>query len=95
MDCNMLSFNCNGLRSYGFIDNYLNSENCDIMFICEHWLTAQELASFKRRFNGDNRWTHTKSGVNAEELLFGRPDGGVGFIANRRKNITYKPLLVD
>jgi len=55
MDFNMLSFNCKGLKfSYDFIDNYRNSENCDIMFVCKHSLTAQERASFKQRFNGDN-----------------------------------------
>jgi len=92
----MLSFNCKSLKSsYGFIDNYLNSENCDIMFVCEHWLTAQESASFKQRFNDDNRWTHMKSSVNTEELLVGRLYGGIGFIANRLKNITYKSLFVD
>ncbi|KAK2144805.1 hypothetical protein LSH36_729g01005 [Paralvinella palmiformis] len=85
-----------GLKSYyGVIDNYLNSKNCDIMFVCEHWLTEQELASFKLRFSGDNRRTHMKSSVNTEELLVGRLHCGVGFIANRLKNITYKSLLVD
>jgi hypothetical protein len=36
-----------------------------------------------------------KSSVNAEELLIGRPHGGIGFIANRQKNITYKPITID
>ena len=33
-----------------------------------------------------------KSSVDPEELLVGRPYGGVGFIANKVKNIIYKPL---
>ena len=36
-----------------------------------------------------------KYSVDPEELLVGRPYGGVGFIANKVKNITYKPLHVD
>ena len=36
-----------------------------------------------------------KSNVNTEELLVVRQQGRVGFIVNRLKNITYKPLLVD
>ena len=63
------------------------------MFVCEHWLTEQELASFKQRFSGDNRWTHMQFNVNTEELLVGCPHGGVGFIVNRLKNITYKPAI--
>ena len=63
--------------------------------MCEHWLTEKELASFKQRFIGDNRWTRVKSNVNTKELLVGRPNGGIGFIANRLKYITYKPLMTD
>ena len=36
-----------------------------------------------------------KSSVDAEELITGRPHGGIGFIANRVRGITYKPLNVD
>ena len=47
----MLSFNCKDLKSFcGVIDNYLNSGKCDIMFVCEHWLTEQELGSFQHLF---------------------------------------------
>jgi hypothetical protein len=52
----VFSFNCKGFKSsYGLIDDYLNNKNCDLMFVCEHWLTAQELAAYKQCFNASNR----------------------------------------
>ena len=36
-----------------------------------------------------------KSSIDPEEFLAGQPYGGIGFVANRVKNITYKPLMID
>ena len=89
------SYNCKGLKSsYVTIDSDMLS-NCDLLFICEHWLTAYEVLAFKNRFNESNRrWVHMKSSINVDEQLIGRPHGGIGFIGNRIPNITYKPLYI-
>jgi hypothetical protein len=36
-----------------------------------------------------------KSSIDPEQLLVGRPYGGIGFIANKVKDITYKPMHVE
>ena len=72
-----------------------DTNNGDIVFVCEHWLTQHEIACFKQRSSDHDRWTNMKSSIDAEELLTGRPHGGIGFIANRVKGITYKPISVD
>ena len=96
MDFSVCSFNCKGLKSsYGLIDNILNDNNCDLLFVSEHWLTTHELSGFNSQLIDNNKWTHMKSSIDPEEILTGRPHGGIGFIANRVPGISYKPLIVD
>ena len=83
------------MSSYGLIDKMTDTNNGDIVFVCEHWLTQHDIACFKQRSSDHDRWTYMKSSIDAEELLTGRPHGGIGFIANRVKGITYKPISVD
>ena len=73
----------------------IDTDNGDIVFVCEHWLTQHEIACFKQRSSDHDRWTYMKSSVDAEELSTGRPHGGIGFIANRVRDVTYKPLNVE
>jgi hypothetical protein len=62
------------------------------MFLCEHWLTVQELSIFNDRFKKSNMWTNLKSSVDPETVLIGRPHGGIGFIAKRIDDIVYKSI---
>ena len=75
------------------VDTMIDTDNGDIVFVCEHWLTQHEIACFKQRSSDHDRWTYMKSSVDAEQLLTGRPHGGIGFIANRVRGIRYKPLM--
>ena len=77
------------------IDNFLQGSECDIIFVSEHWLTENEIASFRQRFTLNNRWMHMKSSINPEEILVGRPHGGIGFIAKRREDVVYRPIIID
>jgi len=36
-----------------------------------------------------------KSSVDAESVLEGRPDGGIGWICNKTNNVTYKGIDID
>ncbi len=40
-------------------------------------------------------WSHMKSSIDPEEVLQGRPYGGVGFICKRIQGLIYKPIEVD
>ena len=93
---NILSYNCKGFKSsFSTIDYFLNEQNCDIAFVCEHWLTEQEIAGFKYSFNSNNIWVDMKSSMNQEEMLTGRPYGGIGFVAKCLKHISYRPVSVN
>ena len=88
--------NCKGIKSsYGVIDNFLQGSECDMIFVSEHWVTENEIASFRQRFTLNNRWMHMKSSINPEEILVGRPHGGIGFIAKRREDVVYRPIIID
>ena len=89
------SFNCKGLKaSYDMIETTL-LHKYQMLFLCEHWLSPHEVVSFEQCCQKDDKWVHMKSSINPEELLVGRPYGGIGFIANRVENISYKPLTVN
>ena len=36
-----------------------------------------------------------KSSINPEEILVGRPHEGIGFIAKRREDVVYRPIIID
>ena len=36
-----------------------------------------------------------KSSINPEEILVGRPHRGIGFIAKRREDVVYRPIIID
>ena len=36
-----------------------------------------------------------KSSINPEEILVGRPNGGIGFIDKRHKDVVYRPIIID
>ena len=89
-------YNCKGFKSaFNCIDSVIDKGVCDLVFLCEHWLTPQEVASFKYQSRDNNRWLHMKSSVSAEEQLVGRPYGGVGFIAKKLPGIVYKPISMQ
>ena len=66
-----------------------------MLFLCEHWLTPHEVSALKHRFNDSGKWLHMKSSINPEEVLIGRPHGGIGFIGNRVNGIIYKPINIE
>ena len=70
-------------------------DNCDVMFVCEHWLTPGELPILNTQFKSSDYWSSFKSSVNPEETLRGRPHGGVGFVAKRMSNISLKPIVIE
>ena len=95
VDFKINSFNCKGLKSSLGVINDLLLPQCDMLFLCEHWLTPHEVSALKHKFNDSEKWFHMKSSINPEEVLVGRPHGGIGFIGNRVKGITYKPLNIE
>ena len=80
--------------SIDFIQNIL-LHDCDLLFICEHWLTSHELSVLKQQFQDNNRLVHMKYSVNPTDTLIGRPYGGIGLIANRVQIVTHKLMNVD
>lgn len=65
------------------------------MFICEHWLTVGEIASYKLLWDDQGYWSDLKSSIDPEQLSNGRPHGGIGFIAKPLNGITLKSLSVE
>ena len=86
-------FNCSGFQgSLGYVTKLVNE--CDITFICEHWLHPGELFSVFQNFN--DKACFLKSCVKPKDIiLHGRPYGGTGFICSNRKNVSFKNIGVD
>ena len=62
------------------------------MFLCEHWLAPCDLSVFKNEFDRHIYWSYMKSSMNPDELIQGRPYGGVGFVCRKMSNILYKTV---
>ena len=50
------------------------------MFVREHWLKPCDLYQMNSHFREQNYWCNLKSSVPADEVLAGRPYGGVGVV---------------
>ena len=85
---NAIGFNCRGIKNnFNYVKQLLQNE-CDILFLCEHWLKPSELHETNNMF----READLKSIVPADEILIGRPFGGVGFVCRKLKHGTIKEL---
>ena len=96
IDFTIWSFNCKGVKSsFNCIDDVITKSQCNLMFLCAHWLTPREVSCFKKELSDKKLWNHMKSSIDPEEQVLGRPYGGIGFIGKRVQGITYKPVSVD
>ena len=87
----IVNFNCNGFKgSYGGILNMMKQNDC--LFLCETWLKPNELSVITKELNDLGYWCNMKSSIDPEQILTGRPYGGVGFVCRRICGITYVPL---
>lgn len=91
---NVFSFNCHGFKSsHDMILQQLKLH--DIVFICEHWLKPGEVSLIESELISQKYWCYLKSSIDPECVLQGRPFGGVGFICNRKADISYKPIKCE
>ena len=70
----------------------LLQNECDIMFVCEHWLKPSELYEANNTFKVRGFYYNLKSSVPEDEVLIGRPFGGVGFVCVKIQNCTIKEI---
>ena len=47
------------------------------------------------KYKSQRCWSHFKSSINPEDVLVGRPHGGVGWICKYIPNVTYKVMEID
>ena len=95
MYLNVFSFNCKGINSC--FNNVLHEIKnfSDVMFLCEHWLYPYELATTNQLFQNENLISFLKSSIDPEELLRGRPFGGVGLVCKKLDNLRYRQIEID
>ena len=62
---------------------------CNIMFVCEHWLKPSELYEVQSTFSKQGMWSNLKSSTPADAVLQGRPYGGTGFICKTIQHCTF------
>jgi hypothetical protein len=65
------------------------------MFICETWIKPNELNGISKNLNNIGYWCNLKSSIDPDEVLLGRPYGGVGFICKRKPGLSYIPVPCD
>ena len=92
---NILTFNCKGFNSC--FNNIIEElqHNSDIIFLCEHWLQPFEIPRTYQALHQKDLLPFLKSSVDAEEVLVGRPYGGVGFVCRRSRNLYYSNIEID
>ena len=92
---NIISLNCKGIKgNLDYVEHLLQNE-CDLMFVCEHWLKPCDLYQMNSHFREQSYWCNLKSSVPADEVLAGRPYGGVGFVCRKREHCTIKNVPHD
>ena len=92
MTINIINQNCQGIKSnICYVDSLLTHE-CNIMFVCEHWLKPSELYEVKSTFSKQGMWSNLKSSIPANTILQGRPYGGTGFICKPVQHCTYHDI---
>ena len=64
-----------------------------LIFMCEHWLTVSETAAIKDCFK--DKWVYFKSSMCPEDVISGRPYGGVGFVCDQIAGLDYKIIEID
>ena len=62
------------------------------MFVCEHWLKPSKLFEPNNTFKERGFWCNLKYSVPADQVLIGRPFGGVGFVCRKIQNYTVKEI---
>ena len=74
----IISYNSNGMGAgrYEYINRLMRE--CNILLLQEHWLLDSQLD--KLRLNINNVNVHAISGMEANELLVGRPYGGLAIL---------------
>ena len=84
------TFNCKG-HGCDRID-YVRTlfEQCDVMFIQEHWLLNCNIHSFADMIGNVN--IYGTSGMNENELIIGRPYGGCAFLWKKSLDCSYVPI---
>ena len=92
---NVFSFNCSGFNSC--LNEILKELkiNSQIAFICEHWLQPCELPATQRLLQQEGLLSFLKSSVDPEEVLLGRPHGGIGFICKKSKDLYFNFMDVN
>ena len=89
---NAIRFNCKGINSnFNYVQQLLQND-CDIIFVCEHWLKLSELYKANNTFKERGFWCNLKSSVPEDEVLIGRPFGRVGFVCVKIQNCTIKEI---
>ena len=78
MAIKICTFNCRGfnLGKVKHVESLL--ANCDILLVQETWALPDQVGKLNQYFDEYN--TYGVSGINANELLSGRPYGGVLFL---------------
>ena len=84
------SYNSNGSAADRrlYIDRLL--ESCDVLFTQEHWLNDDGLRSWQQ--NMDSAFIYGKSGMKKDELLLGRPYGGLSIIVKKSLSCVVHPI---
>ena len=86
------TFDCYGLKSSIAYVKELSSRY-NFNFICEHWLKPSDIQSVKECLG--NKWSYFKSSMKADEVVLGRPFGGVGFVCELTPELSYNIVNCD
>ena len=89
----LISYNCKGLSDIKlpYVKGLL--EQCDILFLQEHWQLNNGISRMTSNFH--QCYVFAKSGINNDELLLGRPYGGVAILIKKTIKCTVDIIDCD
>ena len=94
MNLSCITFNCCGFKgSNSFIQKLSN--DYDISFICEHWMTPADIQIVQSSLQDDEKYVFFKSSMDPEMVQAGRGYGGIGFICKEFNGISYRPVNIE
>ena len=90
MELSVITFNCKGfkMRNYEFL-KYIYNE-CNILFLQEHWLFSFQFTDFSKLFPDSSYFAH--SSMSDDDMSCGRGYGGTAIIWKNDLNLKMKKI---
>ena len=91
----VLTFNCHGYnQAESLLTDVCDNNKYQLIFLQEHWLTSNNLSKFNKFSNYNYFGISAMNNTIQNNVLYGRPHGGVLTMINKSFSMNIVPLLI-